>query len=81
MIDVAVVKRRKDSMSACMYHETLLVMGDHRILFININSYLANDAKHSFATTKYSGLSLSSCSYWKPDVSEPFAQTPMTGLF
>ena len=81
MIDVAVAKRRKDSMSACIYYETLLVMGDYRILFINIISYLAIDAKHSFAITKFSGLQLSSCSYWKPHVSEPFAQTPMTGLF
>ena len=79
MIDVAVAKRRKDSISACMQHETLLVIGDYRILFINIISYLAIDAKHSFAITKFSGLQLSSCSYWKPDVSEPFRSNPHDG--
>ena len=63
MIDVAVARIRKDSMSACMHHGTLLVMVDQLILFIEINSYLAYDAKHSFATTKYSGLKLSSRSY------------------
>ena len=46
-----------------MHHGTLLVMVDQLILFIEINSYLAYDAKHSFATTKYSGLKLSSRSY------------------
>ena len=34
MIDVAVAKIRKDSMSACMRHGTLLVMFDQLILFI-----------------------------------------------